>query len=131
MLTDLAMVAAGGAAGSVLRVVVAERATRRLGAAFPFGTLLVNVSGAALLGLLAPLLARDAPAGMASLAPLFVAGTLGAYTTVSTFSLQTLLLIREGGWRRAIANVAASVALCLAAAAGGMILGEALAGGLA
>lgn len=131
MLTELALVAFGGAAGSVLRVVVAERATQALGAAFPFGTLVVNVSGAALVGLLAPFIARDAPAGIGPLAPLLVAGLLGSYTTVSTFSLQTLLLIREGGWRRALANVAGSVALCLTAAAGGMALGEALAGGAA
>ncbi|TVR08677.1 MAG: chromosome condensation protein CrcB [Salinarimonadaceae bacterium] len=130
-MTEFALVAAGGAAGSVLRVVVAENVTRSRAANFPFGTLVVNVTGAALLGLLAPFLARDVPAGIAGLTPLFVAGLLGAYTTVSSFSLQTLLLIREGGWGRACLNVAGSVALCLAAAGVGMALGAALAGAIA
>ncbi|MCG6121970.1 MAG: CrcB family protein [Microvirga sp.] len=127
-LADFGLVAAGGAVGSVLRVVVADRATRVLGASFPYGTLVVNVTGATLLGLIVPFLARDVPTGVSGFAPLFVAGLLGSYTTVSTFSLQTLLLIRGGDWSRASANVAGSVALCLAAAGGGLAIGDTLAG---
>lgn len=114
----LLLVALGGALGSVARVIVSEAVTRRFGDAFPYGTMLVNVSGAAGIGALAPLLLRaGAEAEVTWVAALLIVGVLGSYTTVSSFSLQTLALMRERAWRRVVANILGSVLLCLAAAA--------------
>lgn len=126
MLTDFALVAVGGALGAVARVLVAEGVAGRFGVGSVPGILVVNVSGSTLLGLLAPFVSADGPAGGEALAPLLATGALGGYTTVSTFSLQTLGLLREGALREACVNVAASVGLCLAGAATGLSLGLAL-----
>lgn len=117
--TTLALVALGGALGSAARVLVAQFVTQRLGDAFPWGTLVVNVSGALMIGAMVPALTdiqsltdgRAAPPGAA----LLIVGLVGSYTTVSSFSLQTLALIEEGAWRAVIGNVLGSVLLCLAA----------------
>lgn len=113
----LLAVAAGGALGSLGRVIVAEAVTRRLGATFPYGTLVVNVTGAAAIGALAPLLLAQGPGSDQGFpALLLIIGVLGSYTTVSSFSLQTLALIQERAWRGVVANVLGSVLCCLAAA---------------
>ena len=118
VLMILLPVALGGGLGSVARFLVAGVVERRLGVAFPWGTLVVNVTGACLIGILAALLLS--PGDHSVLRPAlwlgFVIGVLGSYTTVSSFSLQTLALLRDGETGRALANVAASVLLCLAAA---------------
>lgn len=118
----LLAVAAGGAIGGIARVWVAGLVTRRFGDRFPWGTLVVNVSGAALIGVAAGLsLAQEEPVGVTVSWALLVVGVLGSYTTVSAFSLQTLTLLREGGPGRAATNIAASIALCLGAAAAGWL----------
>jgi len=118
-LTTLALVALGGALGSVARVLVAQAVATRLGDSFPWGTLVVNVSGALLIGALLPLLAEiQAVVVSGSGSPavaLLIVGLVGSYTTVSSFSLQTIALLEEGFWRAAVANLLASVALCLGA----------------
>jgi fluoride exporter len=106
----------------VARFWVAGQVTRRFGEAFPWGTLLVNTSGAGLVGAIAGLLADAGPTVWSAL----VVGALGSYTTVSSFSLQTLALVRGGELRRAAWNVLGSVVLCLAAAAAGFALGRVL-----
>jgi CrcB protein len=114
----LALAALGGAIGSMARFWVSGVIARRFGETFPWGTLAVNVSGAATIGVLAALLiAPDThavrnPTVWAAL----VTGVLGSYTTVSSFSLQTLALARNGEGARAAANVALSLVLCLGAA---------------
>ncbi len=126
---DLSLVALGGAVGGLARVTVAGATARIFGERFPWGTLLVNVTGAGLIGILAGL-ALSADDGLApGNAPqwaLLATGVLGSYTTVSAFSLQTLTLIEDGAHRRAAANIAASLGLCLAAAA----IGSAIVGGI-
>jgi CrcB protein len=96
----------------------------RLGETFPWGTLVVNVSGSFALGFFATLTGPDgrffAPA---SVREFFMLGLCGGYTTFSSFSLQTLTLAREGEWFRAGANTVLSVVLCLA----GVWLGHVLA----
>jgi fluoride exporter len=114
---ELLLVAVGGALGGLARHGVAAAVDRRLGGTFPFGTLAVNASGAAAIGVLAGLLLADGRPGAPSLWMGLVVGVLGSYTTVSSFSLQTLALARTGRARRAALNVAGSVALCLGAAA--------------
>lgn len=123
-LGQLAWVAVGAAAGGALRYFVSGFVGRRVGEAFPWGTLVVNVSGAFAIGVMAAIVR-----GPVSDTWLFgVTGLLGAYTTVSSFSLQTLALAREGGTRQAFNNVAPSVALGLAAAALGYVATAAMVG---
>jgi fluoride exporter len=112
-------VALGGAVGGMVRFAVSGIVARRLGERFPWGTLVVNATGATLIGALAALmLARDTHIlDRPSIWALLVVGVLGSYTTVSSFSYQTLALVRSGEPGRAAANVAASVTLCLGAAA--------------
>ncbi|MFW6077199.1 MAG: fluoride efflux transporter CrcB [Hyphomicrobiales bacterium] len=111
-------VAVGGALGGMARFWVSEFVARRLQERFPWGTLVVNVTGSALIGVAAGLaLSPEEPAIGPSSWALLVIGVLGSYTTVSSFSLQTLVLFHAGYPGRAVGNVAASLSLCLAAAA--------------
>ena len=106
-----------GGLGSVARFVVDRAVARRTRATLPFGTLAVNVSGAFLLGLLTGV----APGTTVAL----LAGTafLGAYTTFSTWMLETDRLAEERQIRGAVANIALSVVLGLSAAGFGLWLG--------
>jgi CrcB protein len=109
-----------GGMGSVLRFVVDRAVTRRLARPFPFGTLAVNISGAALLGFLGGLaLSKDAA---------LLAGTafVGAYTTFSTWMLETQRLGEERRMWAAVTNIVISVVLGVAAALLGQWLAEQL-----
>jgi fluoride exporter len=107
-----------GGFGAVLRFVVDGAVARRAARSFPFGTLAVNVSGAALLGLLGGLaLSRQA-------ALLVDTAFIGSYTTFSTWMLETQRLGEERQVRVAIANLVASVVFGIAAA----LLGQWIAG---
>jgi CrcB protein len=120
-------VALGGAMGSVARFACSTAAARWLGAAFPWGTLFVNVTGSFAIGLLAALVAADGRPLLGGDARAFVlVGVLGGFTTFSSFSLETLALARTGALGAAAFNVALSVAMCLA----GAWLGFAAAGAL-
>ncbi|NNE71306.1 MAG: fluoride efflux transporter CrcB [Rhodothermales bacterium] len=120
-MAKLIWIAAGGAIGSVLRYAMVTGAHRVLGPNFPWGTLTVNVLGSLLIGLLWAVAERTPlTPGMAAF--LFI-GVLGAFTTFSTFSLETMDLYREGEYLAAGLNVLVSNALCLLAAFGGLRLG--------
>jgi CrcB protein len=111
---DLLFVGAGGAIGSVLRY-LASGFVQRLDfwGSFPAGTLAVNVVGCTILGLLGGL--SDSRFLFGPGARLFVfIGVLGGFTTFSTFSYETLALIRAGEAAKAALNVGASLLLCLA-----------------
>ena len=120
MISGLICVVLGSALGGIARYFLSGVVARRVGETFPWGTLSVNVSGALLIGIFGAL-ALDHASLFASSNPwLFaVTGFLGCYTTVSSFSLQTLALARDGENGRAIGYVAASVALSIAAVAAG------------
>ena len=124
-MSGLISVALGSVLGAVARYFISGFVARRIGETFPWGTLFINVSGAFLIGLFGGLAQNDASI-LASPDPwLFaVTGFLGAYTTVSSFSLQTLSLARDGESRRAIGYVAISVAFCLAAVTLGFLAGR-------
>ena len=108
-----------GGAGAVLRFLVDRAVARRAARSFPFGTLAVNISGAALLGLLGGLALSRHAALLADTA--FV----GSYTTFSTWMLETQRLSEERQLRSAVANLVASIALGIAAAlAGQWIAGQ-------
>lgn len=112
-IATLAAVAAGCAIGAVARFEISRRMVERFGDTFPWGTLLVNLTGCLIAGGL--LVSLDAAASPTWLAFLGV-GVLGGYTTVSSFSLETVLMVRRGHATGALAYVAASIFGCLAAA---------------
>jgi len=118
---SLLWVLTGSAAGGVARHVVSETVAHRLKERFPWGTLLVNVTGAGAIGIW-----FGSAASSATLHALFVLGFLGSYTTVSTFALQSLLLGKEGRWRAAVAYTLGSSLACLLAASLGFAAGSAL-----
>ena len=122
--TGLLAVAAGGALGGMARAAVSGAVARGLGERFPWGTLTVNLTGSFLIGLLAGAMSGGAEA--ATLWALLATGLLGSYTTVSSFSLQTLALMQAGDWPRAGANVAVSLGGCIGAAAAGWQAARAL-----
>jgi len=125
VLAGLICVAIGSIAGGTARYFVSGLVARRFGETFPWGTMTVNVTGAFLIGIFAALATREASL-MASPQPwlLAVTGFLGCYTTVSSFSLQTLNLLHDGELRRAAGNIVSSVAFCLFAVTCGFVLAE-------
>ena len=117
-------VALAGGAGAVARFVVdsAWRARQRPGAP-PWGTLIVNVSGSLLLGLVAGLvLFAGTPAVWRTV---LGTGFCGGYTTFSTTSFETVRLVQQGRYRMALVNAAGTLVLCVAAAAVGLVLARA------
>ncbi len=120
-----ALIALGSAAGGVVRLVVAGRIDRCAGAALPWGTLAVNVTGCLAIGVLGVVGAGSTALAGPGFWPLVVTGFLGSYTTVSAFSLQTYVLLRA---RRpaAAGYIALSVALCLGAATIGALFASGL-----
>ena len=123
MVSGLICVVLGCALGGAARYFLSGVVARRVGETFPWGTLSVNISGALLIGVFGAL-ARDNASLFASSNPwLFaVTGFLGCYTTVSSFSLQTLSLARDGESSRALGYVVISVALSIGAVAVGFAL---------
>ncbi len=113
-----------GACGAVLRYLVDHVVQRRSAGAFPFGTLVINVSGSFVLGVLTGSALHDG----VSATWLTVAGTglIGAYTTFSTFAFDAARLAEADRWRPATLNVVASLGLGLGAAALGLAVGSAL-----
>lgn len=118
-------IAGGGALGALARFWMAGEVYRLLGRDFPWGTLVVNVLGSFLIGFLIVLFLERSAAGPEVRSAVIV-GFLGAFTTFSTFSLETLNLIEAGELARALINVAGSVAACLTACWLGLALGRSL-----
>lgn len=106
----------GGALGSIARVMMTNFVCRWTGEAFPFGTIVVNVTGALLMGLLAGY--GETEPGRLLFSPstrsFLMIGVLGGYTTFSSFSLQTFLLMEQGNILGALFNILLSVVLCVA-----------------
>ena len=116
MLANVLAAAAGGALGAVLRYGVGLGMAGRSG--FPWATLSVNVAGSLLFGLLIVWLNERVPAAN-ELRVFLLVGVLGAFTTFSTFSWETLVLLEQGAMLRATMNIVGSVMLCVIAAAAG------------
>lgn len=120
------LIAIGSALGGVARHGCGLVAASRWGAAFPWGTLLVNVAGSFLIGLIAALTVGRVSQPAQLSRDFLMVGVLGGFTTFSAFSLQTLMLLREGRLAAAATNVAVSVAVCLIAVFLGYLLGTVL-----
>jgi fluoride exporter len=116
------LVFVGGGAGAVLRYVAGIGAVLLMGAAFPYGTLFVNVTGSFMIGFFAPVL--SASSGEDGLRLLLITGVLGGFTTFSAFSLETLHLVQRGDAALALAYCAASLMLSFAAVALGWSAGK-------
>ena len=128
LMTVLA-VAAGGAVGTVARYLAALVAAP-VSASLPWGTIAINVAGSFLIGLVGTLTLAQGRFPLPETARLFImVGFCGGFTTFSSFSLQTLDLLRAGAVGRAALNVTASVLLCLGAVALGHVAGALLNGG--
>jgi CrcB protein len=119
-MTQLLAIAAGGAIGAVLRYWLSTAIQSRTASAFPYGTLTVNVVGSLLIGFLYIWLTERMVVGPAGRAFVLI-GVLGAFTTFSTFSIETLNLMESGQPGKALVNVLASVIVCVSAAAAGVL----------
>jgi CrcB protein len=120
-------VGVGGFAGANARYALGRYLVDRLGAAFPYGTFLINISGSLLIGLaLTFLTERYVTDPMWRL--LLVIGFLGGYTTFSSYAFESIALLEQGHWSRALLYVIGSNALSLLACYGGMSLARALDG---
>ncbi len=122
-MTQILSIAAGGAIGAVLRYWVSTGVYSLLGRGFPYGTLVVNIIGSLLMGFLYVLLLERMTVSPELRAALLV-GVLGAFTTFSTFSIETLNLIEQADFVKAGLNVLVSVVACVGAAWIGLIIGR-------
>ncbi|KQT60249.1 MULTISPECIES: fluoride efflux transporter CrcB [unclassified Aureimonas] len=123
---QIALVAFGGAVGSVLRHLVGLGAARLFGPAFPAGTLAVNLAGSFAMGLLVEVLARRF-GGSPDLRLLLATGLLGGFTTFSSFTLDVAALAERGELGLAFIYLAASILLGLGALFAGLALARHLA----
>ncbi len=125
ILLEIGAIAMGGALGAVMRFWVSGAVYAWLGRDFPYGTLSVNVIGSFLIGIASILLIEKLTIG-AEARSFIMIGFLGAFTTFSTFSLETLFLLQEGLLFKAGANVLINVMFCIGATWAGMILARSL-----
>jgi fluoride exporter len=120
-------VALGGALGGVSRFWLSGIIAARFGETFPFGTLVINITGSFLIGIFAALAAPEGRLDSQSrvfVTQFMMIGICGGYTTFSAFSLRTLQLMQERQWFYAGANVILSVILCMIAVWLGFLLGS-------
>ena len=121
----LILVGLGGFAGAVSRYLVDGFVADRSGGAFPWGTLVVNASGTFVLGLVFAMTTERAILPAEIRGPLMI-GFLGAYTTFSTYVLESWRLIEGGAWGYALVNLGGSVAIGVVAVVAGLAIGRAI-----
>ena len=122
---SLILIGLGGFAGAITRYLVDGAVIERTGAGFPWGTLVINVSGSFVLGLLFALTAERAILPADIRGPVMI-GFLGAYTTFSTWMLESWRLVEGGAYLAAFANLGGSVLIGLVAVLAGLTLGRAI-----
>ena len=125
---ELIAIALGGAIGAVARFSLGQWIGDTLGTEFPWGILLINVLGSFAIGILFVTLVEQAQSN-AVFRSFLIVGFLGAFTTFSTFSLQTLALFETGRFIAALTYVFGSVTLSLGAVAAGVLIARQLTGG--
>lgn len=124
-MSNYGLIAIGGAAGALARQVVAVAIQSRIPSTFPWGTFVVNVSGCFVMGIVASVL-LDRLTSSIGMRYLLAVGFLGAYTTFSTFELETFRAVTARAWLVGSANVAGSVAAGYCALWAGVVLGRQL-----
>lgn len=120
-------VAIGGALGGVSRFWLSGLIASRFGETFPWGTLVINITGSFLIGIFAALVTPEGRLDSQSrvfVTQFLMIGVCGGYTTFSAFSLRTLQLMQERQWLYAGGNVILSVVLCMIAVWLGYLLGS-------
>ena len=122
-MTQIIYIAARGAAGALLRYWMSNGMYILLGRGFPYGTLTVNIVGSVIMGLLYVFLFERMDVHAEWRAGLII-GLLGAFTTFSTFSIETLNLIEAGEQLKAGMNIVFSVTLCISGCWLGMVIGR-------
>jgi fluoride exporter len=122
-LLQIVSIAAGGAIGALLRFWMSNGVYALLGRAFPYGTLAVNALGSIIMGLLYVLMLERMEISAEWRAALMI-GLLGAFTTFSTFSIETMNLVEAGEISKAGLNMFLSVALCVTGCWLGMVMGR-------
>ena len=123
------LVMVGGALGTLARYLVSTWALP-VSSQLPWGTIIINISGSLLIGFFGTLtLASGRYPASESLRLFVMIGLCGGYTTFSSFSLQTLDLMRSGGLARAALNIGLSVVLCVGAVAVGHVIAARINGG--
>lgn len=120
-------IALGSACGGVARYLLGGWIQRVSGPGFPTATLVINVTGSLLLGLLLRW-AVHPPSLTPEVRAMLTIGFCGGYTTFSTFSAETITLLHDGQWGKALAYIGGSVVLSLAATAAGFAIGERVGG---
>ncbi len=120
---NIMYIALGGALGAVMRYLVSTGIHSILGRGFPYGTLTVNVLGSFFMGYLFIFMIERSSLGPEWRAFILI-GFLGAFTTFSTFSMETLNLLENGAIARAFANITVNVVTCILATWLGVILGR-------
>lgn len=125
-MNQLIVVALGGAAGAVVRFLVSSGVYQWLGRDFPYGTLTVNVLGSFLMGLLTEALILQRIAIGVEYRAAILIGFIGAFTTFSTFSLETFYLLEQGSLNKALLNIILSISACLLAVWLGLLCGKGL-----
>ena len=119
------IIGVGGFLGANVRYIVGNWAAQKWGGSFPFGTLLINVTGSFILGAFIAVI-TDRLALDPRWRLFFAVGFLGAYTTFSTYTFETIQLVLAGSWWPAVLNLLASNALGLGAALLGVALARSL-----
>ena len=125
-MNQLISIALGGACGAVVRFLMSSGLYQWLGRGFPYGTLAVNVVGSFLIGLLTEALILQRIAIAVEYRAAILVGFIGAFTTFSTFSLETIYLLEAGSFSKAGLNILVSVLGCLLAVWVGLLLGRSL-----
>lgn len=123
--TRFVLICCGGAVGTGARYLLGGLAVRWFGPDFPYGTLLINVLGSVLIGViqqigLSTLLIPE------TLRLVLAIGIMGGFTTYSSFSYETIKLVESGSWAAAIAYVTLTTALCLGGCTAGLAIGRVL-----
>jgi CrcB protein len=121
----LILIGLGGFAGAISRYVVDGFVSDRTGGTFPWGTLVVNATGSFLLGVLFAMTTQRAILPAEIRGPVMI-GFIGAYTTFSTYMLESWGLVESGSYGPAIANLGGSVVVGVVAVAAGLSLGRAI-----
>ncbi len=122
-MTQLAFIAAGGATGALMRYWLSNGIYALLGRGFPYGTLTVNVVGSLSMGFIYVFMIERMDVSVEWRAGLMI-GLLGAFTTFSTFSIETLNLLESGEQLKAAMNILLSVTLCILGCWLGMVIGR-------
>jgi len=121
LILNIGLVACGGAFGATLRYLMGIGIVSLFGKGFPFATLAVNVIGSLIMGYIFQLI-QQGSLSATPWWPLIGVGFLGALTTFSSFSMDSLLLLQQGELLKALLNVALNVVICLLAAYLGTLL---------